>query len=106
MNKFLSILFKRPAILLLIATSTIVTPAAFAATQTVTLSVPGMTCAVCPITVREALKEVSGVIKITPSLEKKVVAVTYDDEKTSVTQLEKATRNVGYPSTVQPGKTK
>lgn len=27
----------------------------FAATQTVTLSVPGMTCASCPITVKHAL---------------------------------------------------
>ncbi|MGC9159545.1 MAG: cation transporter, partial [Terracidiphilus sp.] len=37
---------------------------AFAATRTVTLSVPGMTCPVCPITVRKALREVPGVEKV------------------------------------------
>ncbi|WP_175918331.1 cation transporter, partial [Burkholderia contaminans] len=35
----------------------------FAATQTVTLSVPGMTCASCPITVKHALSKVEGVSK-------------------------------------------
>ena len=33
----------------------------WAATQTVTLSVPGMTCAACPITVKKALSKVEGV---------------------------------------------
>ena len=31
---------------------------AWAATKTVTLSVPGMTCATCPITVKKALSKV------------------------------------------------
>ena len=34
---------------------------AWAATQTVTLSVPGMSCATCPITVKKALSKVEGV---------------------------------------------
>ncbi len=33
----------------------------WAATQTVTLAVPGMTCAACPITVKKALSKVEGV---------------------------------------------
>ena len=33
---------------------------AFAATKTVTLSVTGMTCAACPITVKKALDKVNG----------------------------------------------
>ena len=32
----------------------------WAATQTVTLAVPGMTCAACPITVKKALSKVEG----------------------------------------------
>ena len=36
----------------------------WAATQSVTLSVPGMNCATCPITVKKALTKVSGVSKI------------------------------------------
>ena len=35
-----------------------------AATQTVTLAVPGMTCAACPITVKKALSKVEGVSKV------------------------------------------
>eukprot|EP01132_Coremiostelium_polycephalum_P011528 gene11528-14119_t len=39
----------------------------WAAIQTVTLSVPGMTCAACPITVKKALTQVEGVTKTEPS---------------------------------------
>jgi mercuric ion binding protein len=74
---------------------------AWAAPQTVTLSVPGMTCAACPITVKRALSRVSGVDKIDVSLEKKEAVVTFDDTKTSVAALTKATENAGYPSSVQ-----
>lgn len=74
---------------------------AWAATQTVTLSVPGMTCAACPITVRKALSKVDGVEKVVVSFEKKQAVVTYDDAKTNVGALTKATENAGYPSTVK-----
>ena len=73
---------------------------AFAAEKTVTLSVPGMYCAVCPITVRKALEKVPGVIKASASLEKKDAIVTYDDAKTNVEKLLDATFEAGYPSTV------
>ncbi len=107
MNWFIPMRLKRPTILLLIAAGAAVTTSPiFAATQMVTLRVPGMTCAVCPITIREALKKVPGVIKIRPSLKRKVVSVSYDDKKTNIKQLEKTMRNAGYPATVQPGKTK
>lgn len=74
---------------------------AWAATQTVTLSVPGMTCATCPITVKKALSKVEGVEKIVVSFEKKEAVVTYDDAKTNAEALTKATENAGYPSTVK-----
>lgn len=74
---------------------------AWAAPQTVTLSVPGMTCAACPITVKQALSRVSGVEKIDVSLDKKEAVVTFDDTKTNVAALTKATENAGYPSSVQ-----
>jgi len=76
---------------------------AWAAPQTVTLSVPGMTCAACPITVKQALTRVSGVDKIDVSLEKKEAVVTFDDAKTNVAALMKATENAGYPSSVSNG---
>lgn len=76
-----------------------------AATKTVTLEVPSMTCPVCPITVKKALSSVPGVSKVDVSFGKKQAVVTFDDAKTSVTALTKATADAGYPSTPQ-GKVK
>ena len=75
---------------------------AWAVPQTVTLSVPGMTCATCPITLKKALNKVEGVEKIEVNLEKKEALVTFDDAKTTVEALLEATKNAGYPSTVHP----
>lgn len=79
----------------------LMTPA-WAATQTVTLSVPGMTCAACPITVKKALTRVDGVQKVEVSYEKLAAVVTFDDTRTTAEALTKATENAGYPSTVKP----
>jgi mercuric ion binding protein len=74
---------------------------AFAANKTVALSVSNMTCAACPITVKKALTNVPGVQSAEVSYEKKEAAVTYDDAKTSVEALIKATEGAGYPSQVK-----
>lgn len=74
---------------------------AWAATRSVTLSVPGMTCAACPITVKKALTKVEGVEKVSVSFEKKEAVVTYDDAKTNVEALTNATKDAGYPSTAK-----
>ena len=71
---------------------------AFAATRTVTLNVPGMTCPVCPITVRKALREVPGVEKVDVRYAQREAIVTYDDARTNVAALTKATADAGYPS--------
>lgn len=73
----------------------------WATTQTVTLSVPGMTCSTCPITVKQALSRVAGVQKTEVSSEKKEAVVTFDDAKTNVQALAKATTDAGYPSSVK-----
>ena len=72
---------------------------ALAASRTVTLSIPTMTCPVCPITVKKALMAVPGVSKAEVNYAKKEAVVTFDDTKTSVAALTKATANAGYPST-------
>ena len=72
---------------------------ALAATKTVTLSIPSMTCPVCPITVKKALNAVPGVSRVDVNFAKKDAVVTFDDAKTSVAALTKATANAGYPST-------
>lgn len=69
--------------------------------KTVTLSVPGMTCASCPITVKTALGKVKGVKTTEVSFEKKEAVVTFDEAKTKVEALTEATKNAGYPSTVK-----
>lgn len=74
---------------------------AWAATQTVTLSVPGMTCAACPITVKTALSKIAGVEKTEVSFEKREAAVIFDDTKTSLAALIQATTDAGYPSTLK-----
>lgn len=85
----------------LIALAATLSAPAWAATKTVTLSVPGMTCAACPITVKKALTKVDGVQKAEVSYEKREAVVTFDDTKTSAEALTKATENAGYPSSVK-----
>ncbi len=85
--------------------ATIIAPV-WAATQTVTLSVPGMICAACPITVKKALTRVDGVSKAEVNLDKRQAVVTYDDTKTDVETLTKATADAGYPSAAKEGSVK
>ncbi|QKR05765.1 mercury resistance system periplasmic binding protein MerP [Pseudomonas aeruginosa] len=73
----------------------------WAASQIITLSVPGMTCAACPITVKKALTKVEGVTKAEVSYEKREAIVTFDDAKTGAQALTKATEDAGYPSSVK-----
>lgn len=84
-----------------IAASFALAAPAWAAIQTVTLDVPGMTCSACPITVKQSLTKVPGVSKANVSFEKKEAVVTFDDAKASAETLMKATKNAGYPSTVK-----
>ncbi len=72
-----------------------------AAEKTVTLDVPGMYCATCPITVKKSLLKVEGVKAVSTSLKDKTVTVTFDDQAVEVKELTFATENSGYPSTVQ-----
>ena len=78
---------------------------AFAAQQTVTLAVPGMSCAACPITVKKALTQVEGVTRAEVDYAARQAVVTFDDVRTGVASLRKATADAGYPSTLkEPGK--
>ena len=85
----------------LLALTVALSAPAWAATKTVTLSVPSMTCATCPITVKKALSKVEGVVEAKVTWEPKEAVVTYDDTKTSPAALTQATENAGYPSTVK-----
>ncbi|WP_431193975.1 mercury resistance system periplasmic binding protein MerP [Denitromonas iodatirespirans] len=82
---------------MLILATTVSAPAR-AATRTVTLSVVGMSCAACPITVKKSLSRVEGVSKIEVIFDRREARVTFDDAKTSVQKLIQATTDAGYPS--------
>lgn len=84
----------------LLALTVALSAPAWAATKTVTLSVPSMTCATCPITVKKALTKVSGVSKTDVNLDSREAKVTFDDAKTNAEALKRATKDAGYPSTV------
>ena len=75
--------------------------AAFAGEKTVTLAVQNMYCSACPITVKSGLEAVPGVAKAVVSYENKTAVVTFDDTKTAVPALIRATTNAGYPSTLK-----
>jgi periplasmic mercuric ion binding protein len=85
------------------ALATLVAAPAWAAPQTVTLAVSKMTCAACPITVKTALSRVPGVTSVSVSFEKKQATVAFDDAKTTVAALTRATTDAGYPSTAAKG---
>lgn len=73
--------------------------------QTVTLDLPTMNCAMCPITVKIALKKVDGVTKAEVSYEHKQAVVTFEDTQTNADKLIEATTNAGYPSTILEAET-
>lgn len=76
--------------------------AAFGApSQTVTLDVQNMTCAVCPITVKKSLLGVAGVSDVRIDFVSKTALVVFDPDKIRPADLTTATTNAGYPSTVQ-----
>jgi mercuric ion binding protein len=91
-----------PMIKLLIHAATalgvLISPTAFAAEKTVTLAVKNMYCADCPFVVRKSLEAVPGVTKAVLSYKDKTAVVTFDDGRTDVPALTRATTDAGYPS--------
>lgn len=73
--------------------------------KTVTLTVDGMTCGTCPITVKKALRKVDGVTEVVAKYEGKGngwAKVSFDVSKTDVDDLTFATEEAGYPSRLKP----
>ena len=68
----------------------------------VTLDVPDMNCALCPVTVSEALKRVPGVIYVRAELSTRSAEVSYDPAKVGTAQLERAVTEAGYPAKARP----
>jgi len=85
----------------LLGLSLVVSSAALADEQTVTLAVQNMYCSACPVTVKSALQAVPGVAKVAVSYADKTAVVTFDDGKTGVPALIAATTKAGYPSALK-----
>ena len=90
---------KSPFLLLAVALLSSHSTSVSAATRMATLSVPGMTCAACPLTVKKALSRIEGVNSVTVNYGAKEATVSFDDTKTTVQALTKATADAGYPAT-------
>jgi mercuric ion binding protein len=71
---------------------------ALAQPQTVSLNIPTMDCATCPITIKASLVKVPGVSKVKVNYERREAVIVYDDAKASLADLKKATEDAGYPS--------
>lgn len=74
--------------------------AAAAAERTVTLAVDNMSCESCPYIVEKSLKRVKGVIDATVSFEKRTASVRFEDSRTGIDALTRATAEAGYPSRI------
>jgi periplasmic mercuric ion binding protein len=81
-----------------IAVSVLTSSTVFAAERTITLAVKNMYCADCPFIVRKSLEAVPGVTKAVVSYKDKTAVVTFDDGRTDVPALTRATTDAGYPS--------
>lgn len=68
--------------------------------QEATFTVDNMTCATCPITVRQAMQRVEGVKEVTVDFDSKIATVIYDATLTDAQEIEDASSNVGFPATV------
>jgi periplasmic mercuric ion binding protein len=73
---------------------------AFAQQRVVILSVPGMTCPSCPITVSKALNRLPGVHVEGVDLKERRIKVAVIDSRVTVRDLTEATNNAGFSSSV------
>jgi len=74
-------------------------PVYFTGEEQVTLTVSGMTCELCDITVSRALLGLDGVSEAKVSFEPPQAVVTYDPLRVSIGDMERVTREIGYPAT-------
>ena len=61
----------------------------------VVLRVEGMTCNVCPLTIKAALKKLTGVVDADVSYEDKEAKVLFEDGKVKIEQMIRSIENAG-----------
>lgn len=75
-------------------------PPLWAASNSLTLNIPGMTCSTCPITIKRALMKERGVSGVVVHYEKKELVVSFDDAKITASKIMQTTASVGFPSQI------
>ena len=86
-----------PSALILLA---LAAPALAGERRTVVLKVEGMSCSLCPITVRKALQRVPGVLEARVEFEAGRAHARYDPDKATPAALAKAVTDAGFPAPV------
>lgn len=66
--------------------------------QIASFAIENMTCALCPVTVRNAMEGVDGVTKVTVDFEAKTATAKFDPSKTTTSAIAAASTNAGYPA--------
>ena len=61
-------------------------------------AIENMTCATCPITVRQAMRRVDGVHNVEVDFTAKTATATYDPTVTSAAEVAEASDSVGFPA--------
>ncbi|MBL1353704.1 MAG: cation transporter [Zetaproteobacteria bacterium] len=77
--------------------------AALAQEKIVHLDISGMTCAVCPITIRHYVLNMKGVHDASIDLKTATALVSYDDQKQSSQKISQSITKLGYPTTISKG---
>jgi len=77
---------------------------AMAQEKTVDLNISGMTCGICPITVRHSLLGMKGVHAASVDLKSKTATITYEDSQQSPQNIANHVTNLGYPSVIIGGR--
>lgn len=76
-------------------------PAAAPALTEVRFDVPGMTCELCPLTVKTAMGAVKGVQSVKADLDSMSATVIFDPSLTDAAAIAEASAQAGYPAYVK-----
>ena len=86
----------------------VATPMAFAQSATaaatmteVSFDVPDMTCALCPVTVKAAMRGVDGVQSVEIDFDARSATVIFDPALTDAAAIAQASAMAGYPANVK-----
>lgn len=66
--------------------------------DTRTFKIDNMTCPLCPVTVREAMRKVNGVKSVKINFEARTATVVFDPSMTTSDTIASASANAGYPA--------